>query len=401
MREVGVGIANADILKIPVADANFSGKDTDGDGLSDIAEDALGTDKTKADTDDDGFSDKVEILSNNDPLKKTTKLPIDSNFILKQKGKIFIQTQRHGEAWYVNPGDGKRYFLGQSGDAYNVMRSLAIGITNANLAKVGYTEIAQKDKTAVLPVIKPIQPIENEAEAGGLKDCENDEKCFLDSASECTPAKLNRSISFNIFTGTKREDSYYEIQGVKNGKCILHTKLTDLEIKYSDYAKNQLLQSGHTQEELNKQEVDASARERNLIGRTGICELDTERGYYYGVRDVLSKIKQHVSFERDMRPYACSGLYFEPVRTNSICNELFDFPNTGYQLGSLRHGYYTDYKQFSIRDIDTSNNLTVEVDKVRDVISYLQTKTINGLVIKNFGHIADRGRFIRVELNCN
>lgn len=42
---------------------NIVAKDTDGDGLSDSAEIALGTDPTKADTDNDGLSDGAEVLT--------------------------------------------------------------------------------------------------------------------------------------------------------------------------------------------------------------------------------------------------------------------------------------------------------------------------------------------------
>ena len=100
MRQLGVCINNANLKKIPVADTNLSGTDTDQDGLSDTIESALQTDMNKADTDADGISDKTEILNQAG----------DKSFTEKQKGKIFLQVESHGEAWYVNPADGKRYF---------------------------------------------------------------------------------------------------------------------------------------------------------------------------------------------------------------------------------------------------------------------------------------------------
>ena len=42
----------------------------------------------------------------------------------KMKGKILLQVESHGEAWYVNTGDGKRYFLGRPADAFRVMRDI-------------------------------------------------------------------------------------------------------------------------------------------------------------------------------------------------------------------------------------------------------------------------------------
>jgi len=121
--KLGVGISNENLKKILVADANLEGDDADGDGLSDMAEEALGTDATKADTDADGYTDKQEILAGFNPAG-AGNLGIDMDFANKQKGKILLQVEGHGEAWYVNTGDGKRYFLGKPADAFRIMRSV-------------------------------------------------------------------------------------------------------------------------------------------------------------------------------------------------------------------------------------------------------------------------------------
>ncbi len=121
--KLGVGITNNDLAKIPIADANLGGDDADADGLSDAAEAALGTDPARADTDGDGYSDKDEILAGFNPAGEGS-LGIDYDFANRQKGKIFLQVEANGEAWYVNPGDGKRYFLGRPADGFRVMRDI-------------------------------------------------------------------------------------------------------------------------------------------------------------------------------------------------------------------------------------------------------------------------------------
>lgn len=49
-------------------------------------------------------------------------------------GRILLQVEDKGQAWYVNPLDGRRYFLGRPQDAFNLMRSLGLGVSNADLA---------------------------------------------------------------------------------------------------------------------------------------------------------------------------------------------------------------------------------------------------------------------------
>ena len=131
MRNQGVGITNDNIFKIGVEITELSGSDEDGDGLSDLFEDAIGTEKSNKDTDGDGFDDKTEVVNGYNPIDGSGgKLSSDSAFSEKQKGKIFLQVERNGEAWYINPKDAKKYFLGRPADAFGVMRSLSLGISN-------------------------------------------------------------------------------------------------------------------------------------------------------------------------------------------------------------------------------------------------------------------------------
>jgi len=135
MREQGVGVTNINLAKIEIGLSNSSGTDTDGDGLSDLLEDAIGTYKNNADTDRDGYRDKLELESGFNP-NGGGRLFFDKSFSEKQKGKLLLQVEGRGEAWYVSPVDGKRYFLGRPADAFEVMRKLGLGISNNNFANL-------------------------------------------------------------------------------------------------------------------------------------------------------------------------------------------------------------------------------------------------------------------------
>lgn len=149
MKQYGLGISNADIAKIPLADANLGGLDSDQDGLSDIIENAIGTNIGSPDTDNDGYSDKTEIILGYNPNGSGT-MNIDDNFTAAQNGKILIQVEQNGEAWYVNPVDSKRYFLGRPQDAFNIMRKLGLGITNQNLTLVPEIQLNPNNNTYLI-----------------------------------------------------------------------------------------------------------------------------------------------------------------------------------------------------------------------------------------------------------
>ncbi len=150
MRDLGLGITNADIAKIPIGfEDRFECVDSDSDGLCDKLEDGLGTDKNNSDSDGDGYDDGTEIKSGYDPLT-TGKLSYDSNLVNKLKGKILLQVETNGEAWYVSPDDGKRYYMPDGPAAYQIMRFLSLGISNNDLAKIDVETVNLDEAVAVL-----------------------------------------------------------------------------------------------------------------------------------------------------------------------------------------------------------------------------------------------------------
>jgi plastocyanin len=88
----------------------------------------------------------------NDDLKKIVISSSNSGgnatFARKYSGRILIQVQGHGEAWYVNPTNLKRYYLGRPTDAFSVMRTLGLGISNVDLAKIPVNKKFPEPSTA-------------------------------------------------------------------------------------------------------------------------------------------------------------------------------------------------------------------------------------------------------------
>lgn len=54
----------------------------------------------------------------------------------KLSGKILLRVEANGEAYYVFPDDLKMYYLGRPTDAFNIMREKGMGITNEDLNDV-------------------------------------------------------------------------------------------------------------------------------------------------------------------------------------------------------------------------------------------------------------------------
>jgi ribosomal protein L30/L7E len=50
--------------------------------------------------------------------------------IARLSGRILLQVQKNGEAWYIYPKDLKRYYLGRPADAFAIMRKLGLGATH-------------------------------------------------------------------------------------------------------------------------------------------------------------------------------------------------------------------------------------------------------------------------------
>ena len=51
-------------------------------------------------------------------------------------GKILLDVENNGEAWYIHPVTLERYYLGRPENAFQIMRQMGLGISNFNLSKI-------------------------------------------------------------------------------------------------------------------------------------------------------------------------------------------------------------------------------------------------------------------------
>ena len=76
----------------------------------------------------------------------------DDNLSSLLSGKILLDVDNHGEAWYIYPGDFHRYYLGTPADAYGIMRNLSLGVSNDDFVKIA-SSTADRFKGLIL--LKP------------------------------------------------------------------------------------------------------------------------------------------------------------------------------------------------------------------------------------------------------
>ncbi len=69
-----------------------------------------------------------------DQIKKQTAT--NNALVNRLLGRIIIQIQEHGEAWYIDPVTKKRYYMKDGAAAYQMLRSFGTGISNIDLEKL-------------------------------------------------------------------------------------------------------------------------------------------------------------------------------------------------------------------------------------------------------------------------
>ncbi len=365
MKKLGIGITNNDLEKIGIAPANFGGNDTDGDGLSDEIEDAIGTDKNLADTDGDGYDDKKEILNYYNP-RGYGKLNIDQYFADKQKGKILLQIEAHGEAWYVNPNDGKRYFLGRPRDAFNLMRNLGLGITNSNLKQI---PLAISDHSSLLNLMEKdiYELINKEREANNLKILKwNDEvaavarehslnlaqenKPLVDLNARCTcPLIHHEGKDFGLYHNDRlktREIYYTEASGENIALIPTINKIT-----YQINNPNQQVNSNYCQEQCNILENNFKEKLSQANDEEKISIINNEirtRIDFLKNQPYLNIININFKTEKEIKNEAIEGWMNSPGHRENILHP--DYNETG--IGIAKVGNYLIITQVFIKRID-------------------------------------------------
>jgi len=77
----------------------------------------------------------------------------DAKLSKRLSGRLLLQVENKGYIWYLNPADGQRYLI-SSDNALSIFRSLALGISEANLNLIPTKESGQKGNAALRAKLK-------------------------------------------------------------------------------------------------------------------------------------------------------------------------------------------------------------------------------------------------------
>lgn len=66
---------------------------------------------------------------------------IDGNLSTRLSGRILLQVSDRGRAWYVYPKNLRRYYLACPSDAFKIMRELSLGISNQDFDNLNKTKL--------------------------------------------------------------------------------------------------------------------------------------------------------------------------------------------------------------------------------------------------------------------
>jgi len=83
---------------------------------------------------------KIPSVSSTSAINSSSSICSINATANRLKGKILLQVQQHGEAWYIYPKTCRSIYMKDGQSAYEIMRFLGLGITNKDLSLINVNE---------------------------------------------------------------------------------------------------------------------------------------------------------------------------------------------------------------------------------------------------------------------
>ncbi len=104
-------------------------------------------------------------------------------FPARLRGLILLDVEKNGEAYYIYPQNGKKYYLGRPADAFRIMSQLGQGISNADLINIPVSQISNTPQVVskAEEVLQNV-PFTSQAPLGKWSDLRQEDGCEEASA---------------------------------------------------------------------------------------------------------------------------------------------------------------------------------------------------------------------------
>jgi hypothetical protein len=133
-------------------------------------------------------SDREKLRGSTLAREKNRLSKIDTSLVNKLRGRLLLQTEEKGEAWYLDPVSGRRFYMQDGVGAYEALRSFGLGISNKDLEQI------------------PVGVLWDDALKG---DVDSDHDGLAD--------KLESALGTDPYNTDSDNDSYTDGQEIRNG----------------------------------------------------------------------------------------------------------------------------------------------------------------------------------------
>ncbi len=147
---------------------------------------------------------------------------------------------------------------------------------------------------------------QNKVQEITITDCRNDYNCFIEQSKTCTPSKLTREISLDLFWSISKTIMYYEIKGSKNNKCNFYLNTLKQDLSYSSEIIQWWLSQWITMDEIKKDLEEKNKENKRIIeGLDWTCNITNNY-----LTKILNNWKSWISNSKDLTSEFCSWKLF-------------------------------------------------------------------------------------------
>lgn len=235
----------------------------------------------------------------------------------KLKGRILLQVEAHGEAWYVDPLSEERFYLGRPSDAFRIMRELGLGITNANLNKIAAEFQPDQDLEFAKKLSgKILLQVEAHGEAWYVNP-QNYKKYFLGRPDDAF--KIMRELGLGI-----KDNDLDQIKVSKNSKALENEYVSFMPLPGDDEA----FVTGMI--------VDSSGKLVTSELITWIKDVSSEKIIsYYPIIDGKLRLEKLNTASYMLEIWRKDDLQNEKIVPSPLYLKNFTFTQTKLDLGTL------------------------------------------------------------------